>query len=186
MSWDWDKIVSTKTAARETVSLIMDRAWGQRLGEVQLRHGILQEQVQRSPGDTALLAEIEELTTEIEQLTAEKPDKVCDFVFRSIAPGRYERLVNAHPPTQQQRQRAAKRGQQVAFNEDTFPQALVKACLVSPRLTSEQVDEMWQAGTDSDDPDDPDAPVGERFSSGELAALFQTAQVANVGRPRVE
>lgn len=186
MAWDWEKIVATKTTARESVDIVMDRAWGQRLGEAQLRVAVLQEQVTRSPSDTTLTGEIEELTGEIEELTALKPEKVCTFVFKSIAADRYERLVNAHPPTQEQRTRAAKLGRSVSFNEDTFARALVAACMIEPRLTRAQIDELWTSGADDDDTPEDERSIGSRFSSAELAALFMTAQAANMGRQRVE
>lgn len=186
MAWDWDKIVSTKTAARESVPIIMDRDWGERLGKAQVKHAVLVEQHQRDKSNTALLDEITQLADEIEELTEQKPDKVCTFVFRSIAPDRYERLVRRHPPTQTQRSAAAKLGRTMSFNEETFPQALIKACLVEPKLTGDQIDEMWTGGGDDVDPDDPEAPVGARFSSAELADLFMTAQTANMSRTRIE
>jgi hypothetical protein len=186
MSWDWDKIVSTKTAARESVDIVMDRGWGERLGRAQMRHAVLVEQQQRDRSNTALLDEVTQLSDEIEDLIEQKPDKVCTFVFRSIAPDRYERLVRRHPPTQTQRSAAAKLGRSVSFNEETFPQALIKACLVEPKLTGEQVDALWNGGGDDVDPDDPEAPIGSRFSSAELADLFITAQTANMSRTRIE
>lgn len=183
MAWDWDKIKSTKTVARESVPIIMDREWGQKLGEAQIRADFLQQQAAKNPSDTTLLPEIEELNAEIERLSAQRDDKVCVFVFRGISGDRYERLVGAHRPTKDQRTAAAQRGQTVSYNEDTFPLALVQVCLVEPRLTRDQIAEIWDGGDDDMDPDADDAPAGARWNSAEKGALFQGAQLANMSRP---
>lgn len=185
MAWDWDQIKSAKTAAREYADIVMDRAWATRLGEAQMRMAVLEEQLSRRPSDTSLKLDVEELAIDIEALSAEKDSKVCRFVFKGISADRYERIVAACPPTSDQRKRAAAAGRSVAFDEDRFPRELVKACLVEPRLTSAQVDELWEPGSD-DDEDADDAPAGAKWTSAELAALFQAAQLANVSRPRAE
>jgi hypothetical protein len=106
----------------------------------------------------AALADAEEaLEAAEERATA----AVLTFRFRGLAPHEYDDLVDVHQPTPEQVRRAAKAGQPPpGWNEDTFPQALVAACLVEPPYDPQQVAEMWK----SDD-----------WNGSELGALFGAA-----------
>lgn len=52
------------------------------------------------------------------------------FRFRAIGRKRYEALKLEHPPTDKQIEQAEKDGEPVEWNVDTFPQAIVAACMV--------------------------------------------------------
>lgn len=181
MSWTFDDLKARKTPAREVCDIIVDREWGQELGEAQLRLGVLETALAR-PGrqsDTSLMGEIEELTAKIAGLEARKSEAICRFVFKSIPSDRYERIVAANPPTKTQRAEAAALGRSMAYNPGTFPPALVHACLISPELSWDQVQEIFHPG-------DGDESAGAVWSPAELADLFRAAETANISRPRAE
>jgi hypothetical protein len=186
MSWTWEQVKGVKTSSRESVEIVMDRDWGDRLREAQIRLGQLRRELAERPSDTTLKPELDDLERLVTDLSAEKPSKVCRFVFRGLPPDRYERIVKAHPATKEQRTQGAKLGGTPGYDVDTFPLALVQACLVEPHLTREQVAELWDAGDPDLDIDDPAQPAGARWTSAELAALFLAAQSANVSRQLVE
>lgn len=73
----------------------------------------------------------------------------------------YDRLIAAHPPTNKQRDR------QEIYNIDTFAPALISACLIDPKLTVEEVTELY----DSDE-----------WAPGEIGNLFFSCQrLCNMG-----
>lgn len=169
-NWDFDKLMTSKSIRRKTVPIVMDGEWAQRLFDAQTKVVEIEAETRQAGLRTQRLPEIERLREEIAELEAQKDDKVCDFVLRSISEDRYERLVKAHPPTKEQRQRASLTGLPVNWNEDTFPVALIHACLVEPALTLEQLTELRE----SDD-----------WNTSELADLFLTAQQLSASRPRL-
>jgi hypothetical protein len=175
-----------KTRHRETVRIILDSEWGERLGKLQIELAMLERQGRERPGDTSLLPDIERVTEGIEEMMADADQQILTVEFIGLAVDRYERMVRAHPPTVDQRKQGAREGQQMAFNPDTFPQDLVAACWVKPSSwTREDILELWDAGEEGSEDDD-DAPAGSKWNSGELADLFRGAQTACLSRNRVE
>lgn len=55
---------------------------------------------------------------------------VYEFVFESLSASAWDRLVTEHPPTEEQSERLVGRDAKLKWNPDTFPVALVSACLV--------------------------------------------------------
>lgn len=74
--------------------------------------------------------------------------------FQAISAKELDALRSRHKPTMDQKMEG------MQFNPETFPPALISACLVQPVMTYEEAKEIW----DSDD-----------WSQGELATLFGTA-----------
>lgn len=61
------------------------------------------------------------------------------FVLQAISHRAYQRLVGEHPPTEEQRQRAADAGGEVEpFDPDALAPELVRMQLVSPQVDDEQ------------------------------------------------
>lgn len=56
-----------------------------------------------------------------------------EFKFQALSRRRYRELIDAHPPKD-------KTGE---WNPDTFPPALIAACSVEPKLTTEQAERIW-------------------------------------------
>lgn len=94
------------------------------------------------------------------------------FTLRGIGRTRYDALLDAHPPTAEMRLKAKAAGFETAsWNWDTFPPALVHACLVDSDLTLEDLQEMW----DSDD-----------WNQAELTEILNAAVAVNGTRRTVE
>jgi hypothetical protein len=177
---------SRKTRYRETVKIILDSEWGEKLGKLQIRLAFLERQGRERPGDTSLLPEIEEVTTEIEAMMEDADQNILTVEFVGLSADRYERLMRAHPPTPEQRKQGARDGQAVNFNPDTLPPSLVAACWAKPSSWTEaDIRELWDSGDEGRE-DDEDQPAGSKWNSGELADLFRGAQVACLARHRVE
>ncbi len=58
--------------------------------------------------------------------------------FRAVGHKRYKALLDAHPPTDEQKQDE----NHPPYNSETFPIALIAASCVEPRMTEEQVQEL--------------------------------------------
>ena len=82
------------------------------------------------------------------------------FTFKAMSSWEWDRLVGQHPPTKDEREA----GQ--TWNAKTMPAALIAKCLVSPTLTLQQVEAMYE---------DP------AWAPGELTQLFNAAWRANFG-----
>lgn len=177
---------SKKTRPSVKVRIILNQEWGEQLGEYQVRVDLLKRDVGKRGTDTSLIPEIDELTDKIQAMIDQADEEILEVKMVGLPAERYERLVRAHPPTKEQRQKAAAMNTQVAFNEDTFPVALVQACWKSPRdgWSNEDIAELWNAG-EEDHEDDEDAPAGARWNSAELGSLFMGAQQACMSRNQV-
>ena len=71
--------------------------------------------------------------------------------FRAIPGAQYDDLMAQNPPTEKQRARGE------AYNPDTFAPALISAVSLEPKLSVDQVKEIW---------------ASEQWSSGERTNLF--------------
>lgn len=169
----------------EIVDIVLDPAWGRRLGEAQLKLRELTAQAEARPSDTTLLDEMTAVSDEIEQLMSESDDMILRVEFVGLPSERYERLCRAHPATKDQRAQAARENRVINFNEDTLPLALVQACWKSPRAgwSNEDIAELWEPGEEGHEDDD-DQPAGSRWNSAELSALYYGAQTACASRHR--
>lgn len=110
---------------------------------------------------------------EVRRLKAAVQEDSLKIVVRSIGRKKYDKLMEAHPPTEKliaemraewekTPEEERRRFEEPAFNPDTFPQALIEACL--EEYDSEDVEEMFE---------------GDDWSSGEITALFQTCVEVN-------
>lgn len=69
------------------------------------------------------------------------------FVLEALGSDEFDALVDAHPPTKEQRTQFRRENPgkgELNWNTDTFPPALVHACLVAPSATAEEVVEMYR------------------------------------------
>ncbi len=78
-----------------------------------------------------------------------------ELVFTALSSHELDELQAKYPPTSDQRVKG------MAFDPEKFNPALVAACLSEPKMTVEEVQEMWMS---------PD------WSLGELQFLYTTAQ----------
>lgn len=174
-----------KTRHVEEVKIILDDAWGKKLGELQQRARLIQQDVEFGRG-RSLVEQMDECNAEIEALLAEAEGEVLVVEFIGLHPDRYEKLVKAHPPTKEQRAEAAKQDRTLSWNPVTFNKALVAACWSKPSSWSaEDIFELWDPGVEGEEEAD-DAPAGARWNGAELASLFVGAQAACTSRHTVQ
>lgn len=164
----FDQIKERKKLPNEIVPIVLDGSWGQQVIEAQSAVQALEAAARIRPSDTSLNPQIDEATKVLDDLLAQRPEMVADFKFKGLGRDRYERLIKAHPPTKDQRTDAARQQRNVTWNEDTFPPALISACLISPKMTEAQVRELL---------DD------DEWNEADCGALFTGAQQACLTRP---
>lgn len=63
-------------------------------------------------------------------------DATVEFVFQAMGRGPWRKLHADHPPTEEQAAQGA------GFDTDVFPFVAMAACLVSPKLTREQLEDL--------------------------------------------
>lgn len=110
--------------------------------------------------------EIERLEAELEALWEQSQDSIQRFWFEDIGKKAYDDLVSAHRPTAEQKQEWKDEGGEgvLAYNINTFPPALLAAAAISPTMTTEQADKIF-----------------EEWGNWEVIRLFNTAQAACAG-----
>lgn len=172
------ELKARKVAPSTTVKVCLDTATRAAHEEITKRVGSAEFRVmaaERGKDETETQKrreELNELLAEAEEAEEAAADLIVPFVFRSMGREAFEDLVSAHKPTRKQkddyRQELIARGvpanEELPYDPDTFPPALIAACLASPKLTEDEAKELW---------DDP------AWSQAELSLLLQAAQAVN-------
>ena len=168
-----DHLRSTKKARTKTVWIAGDTEAVDDLESARetLRKAKLRHDVNPTP---ETLAELSPATEDEASAARYVKETSIKFVFRSIGRRKFEQLFMDHPPTDAQREAAKAKGDELNFNEDTFPAALVHACLVEPHLEPEEVKEIIEGGTDGE------------WNSAEVGILFTSAMEVNQTRKLVD
>jgi hypothetical protein len=86
------------------------------------------------------------------------------FTFRSISRKKLDKLLEDNQPSAKAKAKAEEAGEELNFDPDSFPPALIAATCISPELTLEEAQEIWE----SDD-----------WTQGELLSLLGAAMTAN-------
>jgi hypothetical protein len=181
-----EQVKAKKTRHVEEVKIVLDDAWGRKLGELQKRAELIQRDAAFGQGSRSLVEQMDECNAEIEALLEEAGDEVLSVEFVGLHPDRYEKLVKLHAPTREQRTEAAKQDRTLSWNPQTFNKALVAACWRSPAgWTREDIYELWEAGEEGEE-ESADAPAGARWNGAELGSLFLGAQAACTSRHTVQ
>lgn len=169
-----DRLLSKKKPLTKTVAVVLDPDLAEEFEDARRLRDTARMRVDRSPKDTEAAFALIESDQKLDELRGrlEAEDAVMMFRFRGIGRVGYEQLVDRHPPSAEQRTKAKSQGYEaLAWNPETFPQALVAACLIEPELSFEQVCELW----DSAD-----------WNQAELQVLLNAAVEVNGTRRTVE
>jgi hypothetical protein len=161
---DFEQIMAAKQPFSVSVPVVLDQKWADQLDEA--RHAVVRARAQAaSRGEESAEDEaVQEAEADVQALLAGQGDAIVTFRLEAIGRPRYRRLLDAHQPTVAQRQEAKKAGLlQPQWNEETFPPALVAACLAEPHLTEAQVKEIFES---------------DKWTTGEIARLFTGAMQA--------
>lgn len=89
----------------------------------------------------------------LQELTAQIEESVVTFELQALSSTAYRKLQEAHPPVVEG----------LPFNPDTFPQALISACSLDPKMTVKEVEQLF-----------------DRIHEGEFKKLWDTAIAVNV------
>lgn len=172
----FEDLVNRKKAVTKTVYLTLDPGLAGELEEArQARdHASRAASFREKDHDAqAALWQAEERVAQLEQRLVDE-DAVVAFTFRSIGRAAFSALVDAHQPTAAQRAKVKTLGLGnggMLWNPDTFPAALIAACLEEPKLTEEQALALW-----SDD----------SWNAAELQELLEAAVEVNETRRMAE
>lgn len=116
-----------------------------------------------------------ELEGRLAELESRKGDAVVEFKFRFCSPVRYEKLLSANRPTDEQREQAKAEGGRAPNWAPTFRPALISEVLAEPQLSEEEVTALF--GDEQGD---------SLLSPAEAMELFTTALMASNSVPRFE
>ena len=134
---------------------------------------VVAEQMRQStntPVDLAPSQEVTRLVAEVDGAETAVRESTVTVVIRQIGRKRYDALIDAHPPTDDEKAEAVKAGlEPPPYNAETFAPALISASCAEPLMTVEQVQELF-----------------DEWSTGEINELFAAALAVNTGRRTVD
>jgi hypothetical protein len=110
-------------------------------GDLLARHEELEHQLaeaQRLDETENRIAQAPQVAREIEALEAELTETETSFTFAAIGFKAWTDLVADHPPRDEDREDG------YDFNQATFPQVAIAASAVSPKMTVEQVERLFE------------------------------------------
>ena len=168
------KIRDKKKPVRKTVLIASDSEPAERLKGLQeeIRRRKSSPLVRDGKASPAELSKLSEMEEEADALKAEVEKTAIKFVFQSIGRRRYEALQAEYPPSEEQIAAAEKEGlQNLQFNPDTFPFALIDAACIEPEHEEGELAEEL----DSD-----------RWNNAEVQELFGAALTVHMSRSVVD
>lgn len=143
----FDHLIGKKKPLTKTVSVVLDPDLAEEYEEARRAADLAHARVQVRPEDNEAAAQLLEADAALQQLRQRMLDEqaVVMFRFRGVGRAAYEKLVDLHPATADQRMRAKAGGlgDGLAWNPETLPPALVAACCVEPAMTLEQAQALW-------------------------------------------
>lgn len=168
-----DHLRSRKKPTTQTVDVVLDPELADVYNEAKAKVDLLEMRARSQPENEDTAFELNEAERGLAhvQTQLDEAEAVVTFTFKSLPPHEYDALVNEHQPTPEQRRTAKASGDRATFNGDTFPQALVAACLIEPTLSLDEVQGLWK---------------DENWNSAELQALFVAALQVNSSRRTVD
>lgn len=167
----FDRLTSTKKPVTRKVPICLDSELADEFNELSMRLFVLREDVKSSTSPAAR-RDLEDAEAEMEELRPKMEEATVTFTFRSLGRTAFEELLDEHPPTKQQNEKARRKGEDpMQFNPDTFPQALVAACIVEPDLSYDEVKQLFDDAN---------------WNTAELTALWEAAFTVNQQRRVVD
>lgn len=165
-----DHLRSKKQPATKTVEVVLDPELAEQVREAERRRDDADRRLALRRDDETAQHDAWEAASALDALRARavEEDAVVSVRFRSIGRHAWDDLIRQHPPTDAQVAEAKAAGMgELNFNSDSFPPAVVAASLDEPRMTVDEVAELW---------DSPD------WNQAELGVLFAAALEVNNSR----
>jgi hypothetical protein len=129
-------------------------------------------QVRDGKGTEADRSSLAEVLSEIEDLKMSLRETAVPYTMQAVGHKRFDALLKEHPPTEDQVAMAKAEGENITFNLDTFPYALIDLSCIDPEHELGEM-QAWL----KDDPDD-------EWNFAEVNDLFQAALKVNNDRSR--
>lgn len=178
-----DHLRGKKKPVTRSVEIFIDSDVAVAVNRISVELAEVEERLTGGRNDLDLQVRRDELKSELERLQddAIEAGDVVSFSFRSIGRKAYDRLIEEHPPTEEQQKNAREEGlaaglspqlSRLSWNADTFPPALIAAASVDPKITHEEAYELFH--------------VSEDWNQAELTALFVTARDAQQVRDQAD
>lgn len=175
-----DRLRERKKPAENIVPVCMDSGLVEHRDQISARLSQLRNRL-GSRSDTKLELEIQGLEDDLDNAQQAVLEASEWFAVRALAPDDYQKLVDAHPPTKEQKQQARKDNgprASLAWDPDTFPYALMIASVFV--LTVKEFNEDSKPEFDGTEDQFTEEFVTEMRSNGnwgggELAVLVNTA-----------
>lgn len=163
-----------KRPRTRTVDIILDDELAQEVAdlarEVRIDRDYLGQLEGRGATDPVRKLELDEKQQRLADLQRQLREETATMRFEGIGRERFEEIQDEHQPTDEQKaEAAAKDDPPPEWNPDTFPQAVVQASCVEPKMTEEQVAHLWKT-----------------WNEGELTAIWLTAYAVNTQRRVVD
>lgn len=182
MPIDIDAVVASRKKPRtQTVTIILDPDLEDALVAAREHQDAAQRRADANPANAAAAADLAEANEQLAAAEAAARAESITYRFKALGRQAFEDLRAEYPPTKAQRDEykakalgmglAAFQVGDLGHNPDTFPPVLIAASCVSPAMTVEEAQAMW----DSDD-----------WSAAELGELFGAALSVNQTTRRVE
>lgn len=164
-----DHLRKAKQAVQRTVVISLDDDLAAEYEEAVSERRRLETLLKISKDNVIAKAELEEITEKVLALEAQLDEVTVSFKFRSVGRAAFEELLLAHPPTKDQKDDAKKQGVEgrLSYNVETFPICLVAAASAEPKLSDEEVKELWHS---------------DQWNQAELMQLFDAALSCNTQR----
>lgn len=172
----YDRLKSKKQATIRKIKLVMNAEIDAEYRAAEMEYGMAQMMYSTSEEEHTkeATAKFEAVKERYEAALKAALDDAQEFVFRSIGRKAFDALVDENPPTNEEIAEVEKAGGKATdlqWSAKSFPQELVAAASVNPKLTLADTLEMWNS---------------EDWSFSDLNDLFQTAVNAQNSRRLVE
>lgn len=161
-----EEIVRLKKPNRKEAPILLDSELSAEITKKQQEIEALDRKVKSSRGKSLADTTGKELLTlseELEALLDKAEESTVIFTFQDIGRKKYDDLVRDHPPTDDQKKEFKEQGGNgvLAYNPETFPQALMSKTCIQPIMTLEEAEKIC-----------------EEWSEGDIETLFFTAIAA--------
>jgi hypothetical protein len=164
-----------KKPITQTVSLVLDSNIADEWEQVKAEYDNAKRQAQTWDNPVTQAA-FKEAESAYKKLKPKMESAVVELTVQALGRKAYEELTRAHPATDKQIEEAREQNPNasVMFNYDTFPKALFAASLVKPKLTAEQVDQLFESDNYNQ------VELGRL--TGAALEVNQTSKVADLGK----
>lgn len=116
--------------------------------------------------------ELEQAKARLEALRDELSDDVVEIIYRALPRHRFEELRRAAKPTSEERVEELRKqwaGQEPEYDAELLATPLIAATVVQPKMTAEQVAELFAAEEDG----------GMGWSQADYVRMFQQSLMVN-------